>query len=699
MDASAKDDVYDVVGVGFGPAALALAIALVEPAASTSTTTYSQLGGLQQALEQLPTSPIASEASAGGRRHSSAPAEVPAVAPCTRPLRACFIEKHDRFRWHPGMMLEGSVMQISFLKDLATLRNPQSAYTFLAYLASFSPSRLVSFISRETFTPTRREFSDYLAWAARKVEQDLHSQGGELGYGEQVVSVEGVVDGANSDIRLLRVRSRVLATGQIRERLTRNIVMSTGGSPRIPSQFKTAELADSGRIVHTSAFLDAIPPLFDSLCHRLPAERPLRVAVIGSGQSAAETFLAARNELTSKLPTQPRYRPEVQLFIRSATLLPADDSASTNEVFDPGMSQAVYDLTPEGRAKMLQAAKATNYSVANPNTLANIYETLYAQQVEADIARRDEGSTERLNRDPRLVIRPFTEVSGAELSAETDKHIKLRVLNNITSVETVEDFDVVICATGYDRQGWKPLLFTPLSDSASSDSIPLTTLFTDNEPISELTSALSSTNIDFFSRSRSPHFKESRSTSIDSSQPDSPLLLPRDSQTDSSCSSPPTSRSSMSKQYVPDFTVAKNYRLQLPETTSRGLAFKPTVWLQGSCEATHGISDSLLSVLAVRSGEVASALRQEGWLQSATTNSSTSGGIADKISNAANYVGETVKEYTAGASKEGNKEVAKGHTDASLSERASAGLDAASDKINESSHGAKADAHKEAAKH
>ncbi|KAK4045879.1 hypothetical protein OIV83_006563, partial [Microbotryomycetes sp. JL201] len=84
---------------------------------------------------------------------------------------------------------------------------------------------------------------------------------------------------------------------------------------------------------------------------------------------------------------------------------------------------------------------------------------------------------------------------------------------------------------------------------------------------------------------------------------------------------------------------------------------------------------------------------------SATTNSSTSGGIADKISNAANYVGETVKEYTAGASKEGNKEVAKGHTDASLSERASAGLDAASDKLNESSHGAKADAHKEAAKH
>ncbi|KAI5478605.1 hypothetical protein MNV49_004747 [Pseudohyphozyma bogoriensis] len=82
-----------------------------------------------------------------------------------------------------------------------------------------------------------------------------------------------------------------------------------------------------------------------------------------------------------------------------------------------------------------------------------------------------------------------------------------------------------------------------------------------------------------------------------------------------------------------------------------------------------------------------------------TTNTTTSGGIADTISNAASYVTESVKELASGASKEGNKEVAKGHTDASLSERASAGFDAIGDKIDESSHGAKADAHKETAKH
>ncbi|KAL8279841.1 hypothetical protein RQP46_007703 [Phenoliferia psychrophenolica] len=80
------------------------------------------------------------------------------------------------------------------------------------------------------------------------------------------------------------------------------------------------------------------------------------------------------------------------------------------------------------------------------------------------------------------------------------------------------------------------------------------------------------------------------------------------------------------------------------------------------------------------------------------SNTNTSGGLLDKASNAASSVLESGKELLSGASKEGNKEVAKGNTDASLADRASAGVSAVSDKIDETAHGAKADAHKEAAK-
>jgi len=82
-----------------------------------------------------------------------------------------------------------------------------------------------------------------------------------------------------------------------------------------------------------------------------------------------------------------------------------------------------------------------------------------------------------------------------------------------------------------------------------------------------------------------------------------------------------------------------------------------------------------------------------------TTNTSTTGGIADTISHAVNYVTESVSEMTSAASKEKNKEVAKGHTDASLSERASGAFNAVGDKLEEEGHSSKADAHKEMAKH
>lgn len=87
------------------------------------------------------------------------------------------------------------------------------------------------------------------------------------------------------------------------------------------------------------------------------------------------------------------------------------------------------------------------------------------------------------------------------------------------------------------------------------------------------------------------------------------------------------------------------------------------------------------------------------------------------LRNAANYVSETVQGAGAQASKETNKgmfplnsynnlnnvltkttEVAK-DSNASLSSRATAAKDALGDKVDQSSHEAKADVHKESAKH
>ncbi|KAK4929975.1 Glucose-repressible protein [Elasticomyces elasticus] len=70
----------------------------------------------------------------------------------------------------------------------------------------------------------------------------------------------------------------------------------------------------------------------------------------------------------------------------------------------------------------------------------------------------------------------------------------------------------------------------------------------------------------------------------------------------------------------------------------------------------------------------------------------------ETIKNAANYVSESISGAGATASKEANKNVAK-DSNAGIGTRLNAAGDALSDKVDESGHNAKADVHKEAAKH
>jgi len=72
------------------------------------------------------------------------------------------------------------------------------------------------------------------------------------------------------------------------------------------------------------------------------------------------------------------------------------------------------------------------------------------------------------------------------------------------------------------------------------------------------------------------------------------------------------------------------------------------------------------------------------------------GQIGNSISNAANYVSETVQGQSAEASKEGNKQQAKGNVPGqdSITDRASGALNAAGDKINQEKHEGSAEANK-----
>ncbi|KAF6221918.1 hypothetical protein HO133_001886 [Letharia lupina] len=63
----------------------------------------------------------------------------------------------------------------------------------------------------------------------------------------------------------------------------------------------------------------------------------------------------------------------------------------------------------------------------------------------------------------------------------------------------------------------------------------------------------------------------------------------------------------------------------------------------------------------------------------------------DTIKNTVNQASESVQGAMSGTSKQGNEEVAKGHTDANATTRLTAAKDAASDKIDEKKHDTKSD--------
>ena len=81
---------------------------------------------------------------------------------------AIFLDQRPEFRWHPGMMIEDSTIQVPFLADLVTMADPTSPYSFLNFLKE--RRRLYPFYIRESFYPLRAEFDEYCRWVAAQLD-------------------------------------------------------------------------------------------------------------------------------------------------------------------------------------------------------------------------------------------------------------------------------------------------------------------------------------------------------------------------------------------------------------------------------------------------------------------------------------------------------------------------------------------------
>jgi L-ornithine N5-monooxygenase len=345
--------VFDIVGIGFGPANLALAIAVAEH-----------------------------NAAAGAEER----------------ITARFVERQPEFGWHRGMLIDGAVMQVSFLKDLATMRNPTSTFGFVPYL--HSQGRLADFVNHKILFPTREEFHDYLSWAADRL-------GYLVRYGTEAVELRPVTEGGAT--LLADVVCRQADDGSAaRTYRARNVVFAPGLRPTVP-----AGVVLSDRVWHSSELLH-------KLAGHPPAAR--RFVVVGAGQSAAE----CTEYLHRRFPAA-----EVCAIFMRYGYSPADDSPFANRIFDNDAVGEFFHASTEVKAALMDYHRNTNYSVVDLDLIEDLYRRAYRERI------RGEARLHMIN------------ASRVTHLGERSDCVRVGVRRMLDGSVTHLDADAVVFATGY----------------------------------------------------------------------------------------------------------------------------------------------------------------------------------------------------------------------------------------------------------
>ncbi|MDN3294315.1 SidA/IucD/PvdA family monooxygenase [Streptomyces ficellus] len=319
------------------------------------------------------------------------------------------LEERPELTWHRGMMFGDASMQVNFLADLVTLVAPSHPLSFLAYLHDMD--RLYTFTVRENFFPSRREYEDYLRWAAAKLPS--------VRFSHRVEEVHW--DAAAERFTVHAVRG----DGTRLRMFARDLVLGIGTAPYVPEALAALP---AGKLLHTS----------DYLYRTADVASAGKVTVVGSGQSGAEVAvdLLGRNLEGG---------PAVSWLTRTASFAPLDYTKMNLELTTPAYMQYFHSLPQDVRDRLI-GEQWQFYKGISTDTLEEVHELLYRRQLEHGLAE--------------VELRFGITVESA--AVDSTGRAVLTCRHRDTGQAFEHTTDLVVAATGYRNR--PPAFLGPIED-------------------------------------------------------------------------------------------------------------------------------------------------------------------------------------------------------------------------------------------
>jgi lysine N6-hydroxylase len=324
-------------------------------------------------------------------------------------LDGLFLDRNERFCWHPGMLLDDATLQTPFMGDLVTLADPTSRFSFLNYVKR--QGRIYAFYIKENFFLMRNEFNQYCQWAADQLPN---------------VEFDRLVERVDYDAasKIYLVTALCTRTGARFELRARRLVIGVGTQPAIPACCRPVER----HVTHTASYL----------ADKETLQSKRSITVVGSGQSAAEIYHDLLKDSDAR-----GY--QLNWVTRSPRFFPLELTKLTLEMTSPDYADYFHGLPAPRRDALIRQQKNL-YKGINASLINDIYDLLYNKSLVGEV-------NTTLHTNTELASCAYDEATG-------------RFRLGLKHLEQGESFDLeteaLVLGTGYEQR--VPAFIEPIRD-------------------------------------------------------------------------------------------------------------------------------------------------------------------------------------------------------------------------------------------